>query len=242
MKKSLQIVLMGWEWDRIIYGLKQNPPNKVILICPMNEKSKKKWGDITVEIANKVVGEVGKLLDTEIRYADYYDFFDCMRSLSRAIEENVGKYDSITINISTGTRILSTAAVLVSQYFPVELLYVVPEKYNISENMKYLTSGAKEIVWLPTFNIKSIVMPVRKQKWILDNIEEKGTLFSDMIKKYCRANNTNQTRSAIAKLRSVLFYNVKKLKDKHLIETEIIGNKMMVKLTDTGKLLRKLNA
>jgi hypothetical protein len=240
MNRSLQIVLMGFEWDRIMYGLKEYPPRKAVLVCPLNDKSKKKWADMAFEIAKKVKENVGNLIETEIVYVNYYDFYDCIHKLANLMEENKGKYDNILMNISTGTRIASTAAVLISQYYPVELFYVVPQKYNLAENVLYLSSGAKEIVKLPTFNIKELVIPTKRQKKIFEQLEEEEVSLSYLIKKYSEVNNLNPSKRQIADLRSLLFYHLKKLREKRLVDMHVEGKSLCISLTNTGKLVRRI--
>jgi hypothetical protein len=240
MKRSLQIILTGWEWDRILYGLKEYPPKKVIFVCPKNELNRSKWGDITNGMVKKMIDRIKDIMESQIVFVNYYDFYDCMKGLSKIIYDNIGKYDDISINISTGTRVLSTAAVLVSQYYPVELFYVVPERYNISKETPFLTSGAQEIVKLPTFNIRELVIPTKRQKEIFENLNDGETVFSELIKRYAQKRGITQTRRKTAELRSALFYHLKKLKDKRLIEMRVEGNRLIISMTNTGMLVRNL--
>ena len=239
MEKSLQIILMGWEWDRLLYGMKEYPQKKAILVCS-SEKKQPQWTKPTENITKNLIERIKDVIDTEVVRVNYYDFDECLFTLSKIIEENVEKYDAISINISTGSKILVTAAILVSQYYPVELFYVVPKKYNIPKNIPYFTSGFREIIKLPTFNIKGLVIPTKKQKEIFSELEHGKISFSDLVKKYASKRGISLDRRKTENMKSLFFYHLKKLEEKGLIKMKVENNQMFISLTTTGKFVHRV--
>ena len=228
MRKSLQIILMGWEWDRLVYGLKQHPPQKAILICSSESSGAgRKWTGTTKNITKDLIDKISELIETEVYTLNYYDFDECIFTLVRIIEKNINKYDEISINISSGNKVLVTAAVMVSQYYPVNLFYVVPEKYNVPDNQPYLTSGAKDVIELPTFDMRELVIPTKKQYEILNEVSEEGVLFTDLVKSYAARRGMKIDDYKMRKMKSLFFYHLKKLKHKKLISMEIVGGQLM---------------
>ncbi|MBU0899020.1 MAG: hypothetical protein KKB03_04100 [Nanoarchaeota archaeon] len=240
MKKNLQIILMGWEWDRLIYGLKESPPKKAILICSSDKGQQSQWSGVTKKITNNLISKIKEIIDTEIHYVDYYDFDDCLFTLVKIIEKNINEYDAIGINISSGNKILVTASILVSQYYPIEIFYVIPEQYNVNDDRPFLTSGAKGIVKLPTFDIKELVVPTKKQGEIFNEIGYDKINFSDLVKKYSESRKIELDKRKMEKMKSLFFYHLKNLKEKKLVELEIKNRQLLISLTNTGKFIFKI--
>jgi hypothetical protein len=237
----LQIILMGWEWDRLVHGLKEYPPKKAILICSSDKDPQQKWTGVTKDITKSLAEKIKEIVDTEIIYVNYYDFDECLFTLAKIIEQNLDKYDSIDINISSGNKILVTAAVLVSQYYPVEIFYVIPEKYNVPKTQPYLTSGIKSIVKLPTFDIKDLVLPTKKQREIFQELLfDERISFSDLVKKYAETNGIDLDRRKMEKMKSLFFYHLKKLKEKRLISMEVKNKSLFISLTNTGRFVHRI--
>ena len=239
MKKTLQIVLVGWEMDRLMHGLKKHPPRKVIFITSSPKKAlKRKWADVTTQVTDEVIEKVGSLIETEIYKVNYHDFDDCISTIIKVLENNKKDFDEILLNVSSGSKPLVIASVLASQYYPVKLFYVIPDDY--SSKGKFLSSGAKDIIELPTFELKSLVFPVKKQREIFNELDYEKISFSNLIKKYAETHKIKLDDLKIKKMKSLFFYHLKNLKQKKLINLKTDNRELFISLTNTGKFLYKI--
>jgi hypothetical protein len=235
-KEKLQIILMGWEWDRIFYGIKKYAPNKVIFIV---SDPKDKRSEITIKIAQEMINKIKDLIEFECLTVNYYDFDECSNLLMKILEKYKDDYE-ITINISSGTKILIAATILISQYYPVKLFYVIPEKYNLPKGKKTLTSGAIGSVELPTFRLRDVAIPLKMEKEILLLLEGKPISLSLLIEKYSYLKKIKLDLYKSRSLKSLFSYHLKKLKNKGLVELETSKRQRFIKLTKTGELLKKI--
>lgn len=183
--------------------------------------------------------KIEELIDTEFVYVNYYNFDECTNVLIKLLEKYKKDYE-IFINISSGTKILIAATILISQYYPVKLFYVIPEKYNLPKDKKTLTSGAIDTVDLPTFQLRDVITPVKKEKEIFLLLEEKPISLSYLIETYANLKkivlNTYKSRT----LKSLFSYHLKKLKNKGLVQLETVKKQRFIRLTKTGELLKKI--
>lgn len=238
MRQTLQIILVGWEFDRLMYGLKQFPPKKAIFVTSSPDASiKKEWSDITSEITNQAIKKIKHLINTEIVYVDYHNFDDCISKMIDILETNMNDFDEILINISSAAKPLVIASVLASQYYPVKLFYVIPKEYNKPIDTKFLLKGAIGIIELPTFELKDIVAPTKRQKDILLELNDKKISFSNLIKKYSKKYDIKLDDYKIKKMKSLFFYHLKKLEKKRLVKLNVKHRELFISLTETGKFI-----
>ena len=241
MKQTLQIILVGWEFDRLMYGLKQFPPKKAIFVTSSPKASiKKEWSDVTTEITNQAIRKIKYLIDTEIVYVNYHNFEDCISKMIDILESNMNHFDEILINVSSASKPLVIAAVLASQYYPVKLFYVIPKEYNKPTNTKFLSKGAMGIIELPTFELKDMVLPTKKQKEILLEVEYKKISFSNLIEEYSKKHDIKLDDYKFKKMKSLFFYHLKKLENKRLIKLNVEHGELFISLTETGKFIYKV--
>jgi hypothetical protein len=97
---------------------------------------------------------------------DFYDFQNAVYKVIDLLDELCNKYDNVYINISSGAKPIITAVILASQYYPVNIFYIKPQKYNITEH-QFLSSGVKEFVELPMFSLSKVMMPSKAQTGVL---------------------------------------------------------------------------
>ena len=241
MKRTLQIILVGWELDRVMYGLKEMPPKKAIFITSSPEHSiKRKWSDITENVTKRAIESIKSIVETEVVYANYHDFDDCMSKIVSVLEANKNNFDEIILNVSSGSKPLIIASVLASQYYPINLFYVVPEEYNSPLDTQFLSSGAIKILELPTFELKELVLPTKKQRDIFSLLEENEIPFSRVLEKYSKNTGIKLKGHTIDRLRSLFFYHLKKLEKKRLVKLQTRKKRLFVSLTNTGRFLLKI--
>jgi len=235
--KSLQIILMGWEYDRILYGIKQRPPNKVIFISSDPEKTPdKNWGQESTALSEKIGESIKSLIDYEIVFFKYHELDDCMEKTTLMLEKACKEYDNIEVNVSAGTTLLKMAFMLASQYYPIKLFYVIPAQYT--HPCEIITTGARGLVELPSINLSKLALPKKKQGEIFLLIGKDKKSFTTITKEYAKQKEIRLNADKTRTLKSWLFYHLKKLEQQNLIETKIENKELFLSLTQTGKFIK----
>ncbi len=237
MVRRLQIILAGWEKDRLIYGIKQKSPNKIIFVSSDPKKAPNaKWGEKTTSLAEEVGESIKNIVDYEIIYFDYHDINSCLRRTVNLLEENIKLFDEITVNISSGTTIMKMAMSMASQYYPIELFYVIPKEYT--HPCEIITKGARGIVDLPTINLRKIIKPNKTQKKIILLLDDKEKTFTQLTREFALREGRKINRDEMKTTKAWLFYHLKKMKELDLIRTRVKEKIMTINLTQTGSFIR----
>ncbi|MFA6420591.1 MAG: DUF6293 family protein [archaeon] len=235
--KTLQIVLMGWEYDRIIYGLKQKPASKVIFISSDPVKTPdKNWGRASTDLAEQIGNSIKPIVDSEILFFNYHSLDDCLNKTISLLEKVVKEYDEININISAGTTLLKTSMMLAAQFYPINLFYVIPNQYTHPGEI--ITTGVRGLVDLPTINLSQLALPKKKQAEILLLLSEEPQTFTTLTKSYAKENEIKITPDKLKTLKSWLFYYLKKLEQQNLIVTQTKTKELHITLSQTGKFIK----
>lgn len=215
---NLQIVVVGDEWGRILKVLKKYPCEKAIFITSGIEKNRKE--------AEKLVKTVSPLIDTEIAAVHYRDLELALVQLKVIIEKNISKHDKVYVNISGGTKIISIAFMLLSQYYPLSIVY--------------MTKDTKRIVELPTFNLRALIRLSKTEKEVIKIIAGKEITFTELVQQYAKKKNLVLNDLKMRDFKSRFSYTLKMLKEKSIINTEIKNKKLLVSLSSTGKFIIKI--
>ncbi|MCX6803318.1 MAG: DUF6293 family protein [Candidatus Diapherotrites archaeon] len=235
--KTLQIVLMGWEYDRIVSGLKQKPANKVIFISSDPIKTPdKSWGRASTDLAEKIGNSIKPIVDSEILFFNYHNLDDCLNKTINLLEKVVKEYDEININISAGTTLLKASMMLAAQYYPIKLFYIIPAQYTHPGEI--ITTGARGLVDLPTINLSQLALPKKKQAEILLLLSEEPQSFTTLTKSYAKHKDIKITPDKIKSLKSWLFYYLKKLEQQNLLTTQTKNKELLIALSQTGKFIK----
>src|SRR5918911_4127629 len=154
---SLQILRVhvapvGFEVDRIVLPAINMKADRMWLIVHAGAKADK--GDKFVKAIQS------KLKDARIEClqasADRIDLFDILRALRTIILKEKG--NSILVNVSVGSKIQAIASMMACMMFKdiamIKPYYVVPERYNSSQEDKEETEGVKDIIGLPEYKIE----------------------------------------------------------------------------------------
>ncbi|MBI4447960.1 hypothetical protein HY643_03190 [Candidatus Woesearchaeota archaeon] len=233
--KKLQIILMGDEWDRLIYPIKKYKPNKVIFLCQSElefpEESKK-----VIDIANNLVKKIDLLVECEIQKVKTHYFAEGIDVLLKIMRGHKD-YEEVVINISAGNKIMVAASILISQYFGCKLSYVVPKEYGGAKSDFY-AKGALREVKIPTLNILKLIEPKKKEKEIFLYITEEPITLTELITAYSKKKITDVNKSRT--LKSLFLYHLKKLVNKNLIEMDNSGKNTKIWLTETGKFIKEV--
>jgi hypothetical protein len=239
MAKTLHIILMGWEWDRVLYGLKKYPGEKVIIVCnPPEIAPTPEWANHTVKLVKRLADKIRPLFDVEIVYVDTYDFEESIYKLVDILERH-SDFDKIYLNISAGPKPLIMSAVMASQYYPIDLFYVVPKKYNLPVGEEFVTKGAVAAIDIPCFNLKELVVPSKTQLKVFQEISDNISL-TELVEKYAKKNNVKLNADKKKQVKSLFFYHLKNLKGKKLIDFKTEKRQLRINLTKTGKFIHKV--
>ena len=228
---------MGWEYDRIVYGLKQKPANHVIFISSDPVKTPdKNWGRASTDLAEQIGNSIKPLVDSEILFFNYHNLDDCLNKTIALIEKVVGQYDEINVNVSAGTTLLKTSMMLAAQYYPINLFYVIPGQYTHPGEI--ITTGARELVDLPTINLSQLALPKKKQADILLLLSGEEQSFTTLTKEYAKLKSIKVNSDKLKSLKSWLFYYLKKLEQQNLIQTQTKHKELYITLSQTGKFIK----
>jgi len=234
--KTLQIIPVGWEYDRLLYGIKQRPTNKVLFLCSEQATDPDKtWGQASMQLAEKMGQSIKSLIDYEILLLDYHSIDDCLEKIANLLEKASKEYDEIIANISSGTTILKMSLVLAAQYYPLKIFYVIPAQYTHPGEI--ISTGAREIVDLPGINLSKLTLPKKKQAEIFSLIEKEPKTFTRITREYAKKENIQITTDTMKSLKSWIFYYLKKLQDQALIQTKTEKKQLYISLTQTGKFI-----
>jgi hypothetical protein len=225
-------VAVGGEWDRIVQVLKKYPCEKVIFTTSSLEETKKEAAEL-----KKLVSTI---IDAEIVQISYSNLGDTIQQLKKIIEKNEGKYEKIYANISGGTRIVSVALVLLSQYYPIQVLYAVPKEHT--PNGLYKTKGVRKIMELPTIRLQNVTQLKESEEKVMGFLGNKPVSFSRLMKDYAKSANIKLDDLTMRDLKARFSYTLKNLKNKNLIKTEMRERQLYITLSETGDFFMKLKS
>ncbi len=228
----LQIILMGWEYDRFIVGLQRYPSEKVIFVISSNANI---WKKKMITLSKKI-GSLVPLVDKETLFFDYYNVEEALFGLIKILEEHKN-YDEIIINISSGTKPVIIAAVLAAQFYPITLFYTIPKEYNYSKDT-FISSGVVDTMKVPTFSLSKIIIPSQPQRELLKYLTDQQISLNQLVENFLgRKVNYREAKNHKARF----LYLIKQLREKGLVETKLGNNQQLyIKLTQTGRFLLRL--
>jgi hypothetical protein len=165
----VHIVPMGLELDRVLGGLKEFPTNRVILLygTDVSSKIEKK-----ARLNGKRIKEmVSATIDVEEIELDIFDFYSSARKLKSMFMELRGQGHEVYVNLSTGNRIITSAALLACFMTRSHPYYVRPEKYSIPEDQEVLSHGVESVMEIPSVTIMG---PTRDEEELLKALGKRG--------------------------------------------------------------------
>jgi hypothetical protein len=145
------IIPMGLEIDRVLGGLRKFPTNRAIFLY-----GKDKEGGIEKkarENGRRIKEMVSATIQIEDRELDIFDFYDASRELREMIDDLVADGHSVYVNLSTGNRIVTSAALLACFMTNSHPYYVRPESYSIPGDQFVLSHGVSAVIEIPSVTI-----------------------------------------------------------------------------------------
>jgi CRISPR-associated protein Csa3 len=239
-EKTVHVVPMGLEKDRVIEGLRRYPTNHAIFIHGKTKHLK------VEQLARRNTKDIQKLIKSTIRVdileLDLYDFESAFVELKSLFDDLKSQGYRIYVNISTGTRIVSAAALLAAFMTNAVPYYVIPKEYNLPKGKNVLSTGTKGVVQLPSLGINT---PTKKELVILDALLEKGStvdrqnaLMDALPKSFFGDKKDDEDQSSFkARNRAKANRVLQQLAQKGFVVMEKKGRNVSVNLTESGKIL-----
>jgi hypothetical protein len=240
LDKNVHIVPMGLEQDRVIEGLKMYPTNYAIFI-----QGKARYLKVE-QIARRNAREIKKLVSSTIKVdtleLNLYDFETAFVEFKKLFDELNDAGYTVYVNISTGTRIISSAAMLACYMCNAVPYYVIPREYTLPKGKNVLTKGVKGVVQLPVMGINT---PSPKEQIVLNALLEKGEtvnaqkeLMDAMPKSFYGDRKEGEDLSSFkARKRAKINRVVSQLAENGFVTLNKLGRNVEVTLTDSGKIL-----
>jgi len=229
---KVHILICGWDKERSIWGCMKIGADKVYIVLP-NEKVKTKtdkWiSDKTREIAYEIQNKFSKYFEIEMLPVAYENYLDCFKKIVKIIQKEKKKGNEVYINISSGSHIVTSAAIFAASITRCKAYYVIAEKYDelFKRRDKFISYGGKAIVDVPLLPINYISETELELLKVIN--KHKSISVSDLSK--IAKNLFNEPT------RSKFNYYVNKLADEGFLKNEIISGRMYTKITDAGKMI-----
>lgn len=238
--KTVHVVPMGLEKDRVIEGLRRYPTNYAIFIHGKIKHLK------VEQLSRRNTKEILKLIKSTIRVdimeLDLYDFESSFVELKSLFDDLKSQGYRIFVNISTGTRIVSAAALLAAFMTNAVPYYVIPKEYTLPKGKNVLSTGVKGVVQLPSLGINT---PTKKELVILDALLDKGSfverqnILLDALPKsfFGDKKESEDLTSFKARNRAKANRVLVQLAQKGFVVMEKKGRNVSVTLTESGRIL-----
>ncbi len=240
MTKTVHVVPMGLEVDRILEGFRRYPTNYAVFI--QGKARRLKVEQLARRNAREVKDQIKSTIKVDIMELNLYDFEEAFVEIKKLFDDLNENGYQIYVNISTGTRIVSSAALLACHMCGAIPYYVVPREYTLPKGKYVLTKGVKDVVELPSLGINT---PTDKEHVVLKALLDKGKsvnaqkeLLDAVPKSFFDDRKEGEDPSQFkARKRAKLNRVIKQLGEKGFVTMNKLGRNVEVALTDSGKML-----
>lgn len=239
--RTVHVVPMGLEMDRVLGGLKRYPSNRVILIYGIDTDS-----DIerrARENGERIIDMVRATIDVERMEFDIFDFYTSTSKFTDLFRKLGEEGWEVYVNISTGNRIVSYAAALSCFMTDAHPYYVIPESYSIPKDQQVLSDGFRDVMELPTVKIigpsgpEEIILRVLGQMG--GSVRHETALIPELerVRDFFPASKIGESkRSHTARKRSYLSRSLKSMEKRGFVILTKRGKFVSVSLTKSGGL------
>jgi hypothetical protein len=240
-KGIAHVVPMGLEVDRVLGGLKEFPTNRVILLYGTDlsseiERKARSNGDRIREMVKATI-------DVQEMELEIFDFYSSTRKLKDLFGDLRNEGFEVYVNLSTGNRIITSAALLASFMTSSHPYYVRPENYSIPAEYEVLSYGVSSVMEIPSVTIMG---PTRFEEELLralgrmgGNARHETALIPHMesVRGFFKQKKEGESkRSYLARKRAHLSRSLKNLEKEGYINLTKKGRYVNVSLTETGML------
>ena len=228
--KTTQIVLVGWDYERVLAGIRSFPLDKLILLpTPKEEREIRIRGDggTSLDYAGRIEAVVSQVMRVKVQLHPIpaHNFEEDFKTVASLIENEQREGSEVIVNVSSGTKIMSAAAISAAFMHGVKTCYTIPEMET------YEARGVKETIVLPTLvGFKPLRTLSESAKQILNTLRSMGGRTETMKD---LAGMLGWSRDEIGKLS----YHLSRLEGYGLVKTERVGRELTIELSDTGLIL-----
>jgi predicted transcriptional regulator len=229
---KVHILISGWDKERSIWGCMKIGADKVYIVLPKEKVKTKtdKWiSDKTREIAYEMQKKFSKYFQIEMLPVAYENYLDCFKKIVKTIQKEKKKGNEVYINISSGSHVVTSAAIFAASITRCKAYYVIAKRYDefFKEKGKFISYGGKAVVDIPLLPINSIS---ETELELLKIISKHKSISVSELSRIARNLFIEPTRSKFN-------YYVNKLADEGFLKNEIISGRMHTKITDAGKMI-----
>jgi len=229
-EKVTQIVLVGWDYERVLAGIRSFPLNKLILLpAPQKEREMKIRGEgrTSRDYAEKIKQAISEVMKVQVEMEPIhpYDFENTFKKVKSLIKREQSKGSEVLVNVSSGTKIMSAAAICAAFLCGAKTCYTIPEMEA------YEAEGVKETITLPMLiGFKPLQVLSNSALQILKVLKNSGGGVETM---KALGEKLGWSKEEWGKLS----YHISKLESYGLIKTERLGRELAIQLTKTGTFL-----
>ncbi len=264
MTRIVQICPVGFEFHRILEGVRIHPSNVLYLLRSFKKEVKRGDPDAKlIEIANNYVEKLYEhfkqsdtFTEVHVRDTRIISYMEAIRELCEIIkiELDMGDVETIYINTSTSNKLFVSVAMYVGSFFPgiIKLFYLRSSRYTINHlldddldkeeikniftelGMTYKKEGETY------HNIDIPVYPIQilsnENQVILKTLNELIGEKDDWVTFMSLLSKMGEEeKDKTTKMR--YSHHIKKLKQQILLEEKVHGRQKSYKLTEAGKIL-----
>jgi hypothetical protein len=242
-QKNVHIIPIGLEIDRVLAGLKQYPTNYAVFLYGTNPKL-----DVEQKARNngkKIEKMINATVTVRNEYVDHHDFKNAFHKLNDLFSDLNDEGYRIYVNISSGSRIVSSAAIVIAFMTNSIPYYIYPSKYNIPKTTTVLSKGYEDIIQIPTMTIES---PTEKERLILNallkkggEVEKQNELISNLESQdfFPMQNEREENKKYVARKRAKLNRYLLNLSRRNFVSLKKEGRNVKVGITESGILFGK---
>ena len=228
--KTTQIVLVGWDYERVLAGIRSFPLDKLILLpTPKEEREIRIRGNgrTSLDYAGRIERAVSQVMRVKVELYPIpaYNLEETFKTVASLIEKEQKEGSEVVVNASSGTKIMSAAAISAAFMHGVKTCYTIPETEI------YEAQGVKETIVLPMLvGLKPLQSLSKSAMQILVTLRNMGGRTETM---KALAAKLGWSRDEIGKLS----YHLSRLEGYGLITTERVGRELAIELSETGLIL-----
>ncbi len=228
--KTTQIVLVGWDYERVLAGIRSFPLDKLILLpTPQEEREIKIRGSgkTSLDYAKRLEQTISEVMRVEIELHPIpaHDFEEAFKTIVSLVRQEQSGGSEVILNVSSGTKIMSAAAICAAFIHGIRTCYTIPETEI------YEAQGVKDTITLPMLvGFKPLQTLSESAVLVLNTLKRIGGRTETM---KVLANRLGWSRDELGKLS----YHLSKLEAYGLIRTKRVGRELTIQLSETGFIL-----
>jgi len=237
-ERRIQIALVGFDYDRILKPIKDQPPNKVYLLY---DNKKDDYGKLSKKFAMQLKKNIEGVINCEMKGFNPWDFKDSFQKIMEIFHRE--KKSEIAINISSSTNLAVASAVYAASIYKAQIIYVRGEYKELPRVKREVSAAREPLFFIDPFTpaeLSEDELAILRAMFLNSGNVESLTQLVNML----QSSDKKLKEAFLRKNRARLSYKIKKLEKLGFVKRNITANqnKVGVRLTDAGEVLGKLEA